>query len=66
MLGAMDHTKSTLERAFELAKSGSVADMAQLRAKIKSEGYIVGQIDGPSLGRQLRELINKSKATERT
>jgi hypothetical protein len=60
----MDGSQSTLERAFELAKSGTVDSMAQLRAKIKAEGYAVAQIDGPTLGRQLRALITKSKADE--
>ena len=59
----MDTTKSALERAFELARSGRASSLAELRAMIKAEGYSLSQITGPSLGRQLRNLIVKAKAT---
>ena len=58
----MDHTKSTLERVFELARSGRYASMGELRAVIKAEGYSSAQIEGPSLGRQLRRLMEESKS----
>lgn len=58
----MDPTKSTLERAFELAKSGRFASMSELRAAIKAEGYTAAQIEGPALGRQLRRLMDESRA----
>jgi hypothetical protein len=58
----MDQTKTTLERAFELAKSGKVASVTHLRAQIKSEGYTQQQIDGPALGRQLRILIARARS----
>jgi hypothetical protein len=57
----MDQTKTALERAFELAKSGNVASVTDLRARIKSEGYAQNQLDGPALGRQLRNLIAKAR-----
>ena len=57
----MNRTETTLERAFELAKSGSVSNMNELRATIKREGYAVTQMDGPALGRQLRALIRKNR-----
>ena len=56
----MDNIKTTLERAFELAKSGKFHSVSELRTAIKREGYEVGQIDGPALGRQLRHLIQKA------
>ena len=59
----MDGSKTALERAFELAKSGKVASVTHLRAQIKNEGYTHQQIDGPVLGRQLRNLIAKARAT---
>lgn len=58
----MDPTKSTLERAFEMAKSGRYTTMSELRAAIKAEGYTVAQIEGPALGRQLRRLMDASRA----
>jgi hypothetical protein len=56
----MDQLKTTLERAFELAKSGKVASVTHLRAQLKDEGYVQQQIEGPALGRQLRNLIAKA------
>ena len=56
----MDNIKRTLERAFELAKSGKFHSVSELRTAIKREGYEVGQIEGPALGRQLRHLIHKA------
>ena len=57
----MDHNKSTLERAFELAKTGKYATIGELRAIIKSEGYSTAQIEGPALGRQLKRLMEANK-----
>jgi hypothetical protein len=56
----MDHNKTALERAFELARSGTVLSVGELRAKIKREGYSAEQIEGKALGRQLRGLIAAS------
>jgi hypothetical protein len=64
MLAIMDQSKTTLERAFELARSGSVSNLAELRAAIKMEGYASGQINGPVLSRQLRGLIDKSREAD--
>lgn len=58
----MDHNKSTLERAFELAKTGKYATIGELRAIIKSEGYSTAQIEGPALGRQLKRLMEANKS----
>jgi len=57
----MNHLKSTLERAFELARMGKYSGMSDLRLHLKSEGYSPREIDGPALGRQLREIMRKSK-----
>ena len=57
----MDPSKTTLERAFELAKSGEIASVPDLRARLRSEGYVQQQIDGPALGRQLRNLIARAR-----
>ena len=52
---------TTLERAFELAKSGNVASIEELRQKLRGEGYETAQINGPALGRQLRGMMRKSR-----
>ena len=56
----MDNIKTTLECAFELAKSGKYHSVSELRTAIKRERYVVAQIDRPALGRQLRHLIHKT------
>ena len=61
MLSAMDINHTALERAFQIARSGKVTSMQELRALLSKEGYTASQVDGPALGRQLREIIRKSQ-----
>lgn len=65
MLSAMDGTKSSLERAFELAASGMVPNVSALRARLDREGYSGKQVTGPSLTKQLRRFILRSHAAPR-
>jgi hypothetical protein len=52
-----------LERAFTLAGSGQCADVAELRMRLKAEGYHDWtQLTGPALTAQLRKLIVTSRA----
>jgi hypothetical protein len=57
----MDKVKTTLERAFELARSGKYQDMGAVRSALQSEGYASQQLVGPNLLRQLRLLVVQSK-----
>lgn len=52
---------TTLERAFALARSGEYAGVAEIRAQLKTEGYALHQLEGPSLMRQLRDLCGTAK-----
>jgi hypothetical protein len=52
----MEHRPTALERAFELARSGKCADVAQVRQQLKIEGYARDQLTGPALIRQIRDL----------
>ena len=54
---SMVQTKIPLERAFELARSGKFANVADLRSQLGKEGYQTEQLSGGSLLRQLREII---------
>ena len=56
----MDTNKTTIERAFDLARSGTCLTLNDIVSKLKSEGYATGQIEGKSLSKQLRELIEKT------
>ena len=62
MLSAMDNSKTALERAFELARSGKYSTVQELRAALKNEGYAQGQVEGPALGRQLRGIMRNNRA----
>ena len=54
----MDPNLSALERAFQLARSGQVSNVHDIRKRLKQEGYDARVVDaGRSLQSQLRELI---------
>ncbi len=59
--GAMDYSVSTLERTFELAKSGHYRTVSAIKIALKKEGYSVAQLQGASLSAQLRKLIAEAK-----
>jgi len=54
---------TTLERAFELARSGDFESLSDIRAQLKNEGYALAQLDGRSLQRQLRQLCIDARRT---
>jgi hypothetical protein len=54
---------TTLERAFELAKSGKCGSVDDIRRTLISEGYAIAQLQGPLLRRQLRNHIVDALAT---
>lgn len=53
----MARETSTIERAFQLAGTGDYGSVEDLKRKLRAEGYSVATITGPTLLRQLRELI---------
>ena len=60
----MHSTKTTLERAFELARSGKYRDVPELRQQLKREGYEAEQVAGPALVLQLRDLMRDNRAAK--
>ena len=52
---------STIERAYQLARSGKVAKVETIKAILKREGYNSAQIIGPLLHRQLRLALYDAK-----
>jgi hypothetical protein len=60
----MDQTKTPLERAFELARSGKYSSASDIRRALSAEGYSHVQIEGPTLMRQLRELMRAARTPE--
>jgi hypothetical protein len=62
----MDLTKTPIERAFELARSGKYPTASEIKRAVSAEGYAVAQIEGPMLMRQLRELIRDARTKPAT
>jgi hypothetical protein len=58
----MEQGLTALERAFQLAKSGQVARIDEIRAVLKREGYSADQVQGRQLARQLNELIKAARS----
>jgi hypothetical protein len=53
---------TAIERAFDLARSGMVAGIEDIRANLKKEGYSPSAIEGRTLHKQLRALISAARA----
>jgi hypothetical protein len=49
--------KTTLERAFELARSRDFATVTDIRSRLKTERYDLDQMLGRQLNAQLRDII---------
>lgn len=62
MLSRMKPNTTSLERAFELAKSGQYLTMDHIRTKLKAEGYDFRQLEGRVLSKQLVEIMQKARA----
>lgn len=52
---------TALERAFQLARSGEVSGLTEIRRALDREGYSGDQIEGPALKRQLAGLIKTAR-----
>jgi len=57
----MDPRKNTLERAFDLARTGRHARVSDLVDYLNREGYDGWRVDGPILKKQLSNLIKEAK-----
>ena len=53
----MPQRLTSLERAFELAKSGRFTSVKEIRQQLKVEGFTLEQIVGTSLTKQLNTLM---------
>ncbi|MBS0233828.1 MAG: hypothetical protein JSR99_10110 [Proteobacteria bacterium] len=56
----MDPRLSQLERAFELARSGRFSTVAEIKRKLREEGYMDDQVEGPLLFGQLNSLMKEA------
>ena len=62
----MSSASTTLERAFELARSGQYATVADIRLHLKRERYdsVEAHLQGQSIQRQLRKLCDEARQVE--
>ena len=58
----MAHEASAIERAFELARTGQYLSVEDLKKKLRAEGHSIATITGPTLLKQLRELIKATRS----
>lgn len=54
---------SPIERAFQLARSGSLVNVTEIKKAMDREGYDSRQIDGPQLRQQLRGFIKAARGS---
>ena len=54
---------TTVERAYQLAKSGECANVTQIKERLKSEGYsdIAGQLYGSAINGDLRRFCVEAR-----
>jgi hypothetical protein len=56
-----DPYKTSLERAFDLARSGECGSMDHIKRRLIAEGYNANVLAGRSLAAQLKSLISDAK-----
>lgn len=57
----MTFKQTAIERAFEIAKSGSVGSVSTIRSQLKAEGYDPNAFQGKTVSAQLRAVIQKAR-----
>ena len=62
MMNPMNANKTALERAFEIAGTGSCQSIADLRRQLIREGFDHHQLAGTLLMKQLVEMSRKARA----
>lgn len=57
----MEPNKTSLERAFELARSGRYRQLFHIVETLRRERYDISQIEGPRLKAQLKAIITEHR-----
>lgn len=57
----MENRLTTLEKAFDLARSGKCLNFGDIVKRLKSEKYDINQLSGPALKNQLVELVKAAR-----
>jgi hypothetical protein len=59
---SMEPQVSTVERAFQLTRSGRAQSIAELKGILRKEGYPNGHLDNvPALSKQLRSIMEAAR-----
>lgn len=53
--------KTTLERAFEIARAGACETVEDIRRQLTREGFDRHQVEGRTLTRQLMDILRKAR-----
>jgi hypothetical protein len=61
----MHQRMTTMERAFDLARSGRFTNLSEVMTSLNREGCSPSQIEGPLLKRQLTDLIKAARRRPR-
>jgi hypothetical protein len=58
----MNERPSVIERAFQVAKSGKVSNIGQVRSQLAKEGYpnVAATLAGRSLSQQISRMITEA------
>lgn len=54
---------TAIERAFEIARSGEVGDVSEIKRLLHQEGYDASQLQGRTIGDQLKALMQEFGAS---
>jgi hypothetical protein len=59
----MTHATHTVERAYQLARSGDFTTVKEIRTRLTTEGFVAvrGHLDGPAIQRALLALCVTAK-----
>jgi hypothetical protein len=63
MLFVMTGALSTIERAYQLARSGDCANVGKIKDRLRTEGYanVNGHLFGPAINTALRRLCQQTR-----
>jgi hypothetical protein len=57
----MDPNVTSLERAFQLARTGLYSSVEEIKKQLRAEGFSTAQVTGGTLSRQLKALIREAR-----
>ncbi len=60
----MQQDKTCIERAFELAKSGTYLTVSDIRKQLKAEHFDCAQVADRSISKQLKSLITNAVSSD--